>query len=108
MPPADVQSVPAHPLEHAVNVAEYLKQQLEQSPKTQAQIADEIGFANPNILTMMKAGQCKLPMTKIGKLADALGIDKRQLLRRVLLEYSPELLAVIEEVLGQPLTALPA
>ncbi len=82
------------------SVAEYLADQIEQSPKTQMEIAEEVGFETPNMITMLKQGKTKIPLNRIGPLAIALGINPRHLLRRVMQEYAPDTWHAFEESLG--------
>lgn len=82
------------------SVAEYLADQIDQSPKSQLEIAQEAGFDTPNIITMFKQGKTKIPLIRVGPLAIALGINPRHLLRRVLEEYMPETWHAVEQSLG--------
>ena len=82
------------------SVAEYLSDQIEQSPKSQLEIAEEAGFEKPNVITMLKQGTMKIPLNRVGPLATALGINPRHLLRRVLEEYAPETWHAFEQSLG--------
>lgn len=86
--------------EKHMSVAEYLADQIEQSPKTQLEISEEAGFEKPNIITMLKQGKTKIPLTRVGPLATALGINPRHLMRRVLEEYAPETWHAFEQSLG--------
>lgn len=54
-------------------IAEYLAVQISLSEKSQREIAAEISYENPNVITMFKQGQTKVPMNKVGPLAKALG-----------------------------------
>lgn len=81
------------------SVAEYINALIAVSDKTQAQLADETGFA-ANMLPMIKTGKCKLPVDKVFPLAIALGIEPKELARRVLKEYQPGLWSMIEESFG--------
>ena len=83
-------------------VAELVAFHLERSEKTQREIAEEVGFENPNVLSMIKTGDTKLPINRVGPLARALGINPAYLLRVVLLEYSPDTWAPIEQLLTEP------
>ena len=49
--------------------------------KTQAEIAEEAGFVNPNMVTMIKKGSTKLPIDRVPALAKALESDPALLLR---------------------------
>lgn len=80
-------------------VAEYLADKLAATDKTQRQIAEECGFDNPNIITMFKTGQTKLPINRIGPLAKALDADPVHLLRMVMLEYMPDVWTSVEDIM---------
>jgi len=87
----------------SVTVAEYLTEQIRLSGKTQHEIAQEAGFNKPNIISMFKKGETKLPLSKVGPMARALGVDPVVLFRMVMNEYEPQTWQAIEEtVLGQP------
>jgi len=47
--------------------------------KSQAEIAHDAGFVNPNVLTMIKQGGTKLPLDRVPALAKALDADPRRL-----------------------------
>ena len=81
-------------------VAEFLTGKIDQSGKTQRDIAEEIGYDNPNVIIMIKQGHTKLPLTTVGSLARALDIDPAPLLRLVMLEYLPDTYRAIEDCLG--------
>ena len=55
--------------------------------KTQAEIAEEAGFVNPNMVTMIKQGATKLPIDRVPALAKALEVDPA--LRNVSTTLSP-------------------
>lgn len=84
-------------------VAEYLTDAIRHSGKTQKQIAEEIGYDNPNMITMLKQGVSPVPLKKVGPLACALNVDPVCFLRLVMLEYMPETFAAVEDVLEVPL-----
>ena len=89
-------------------LAKFLKNRiLELKPKkSQAQIADEAGFVNPNMLTMLKQGASKLPVDRVPELAKALETDPALLLRLALEQSEGSTAAAaIFEILGQPITA---
>lgn len=52
--------------------------------KTQAEIATEAGFPNPNMLVYLKNGSSKLPLDRVPSLAKALEIDPAWLMRLAL------------------------
>lgn len=86
-----------------ISVAEYLTDQIRLSGKTQQEIAQEAGFNKPNIISMLKKGETKLPLSKVAPMARALGVDPVVLFRMVMNEYEPQTWQAIEEtILGQP------
>lgn len=87
-------------------VAEFLSIQMEASGKLQTEIARDVGFDKPNVITMIKQGKTKLPLAKIGLMAQSLGIDPQFLLGMVMEEYHPEAWDVMSGILNtQPLTS---
>jgi transcriptional regulator len=91
-----------------VTVAEFLTKQIDLAVKygkTQTEIAKELGYEKPNIITMFKQGRTKLPLPKVVPLAKSLGIDPVHMLRIVMAEYSPDTWEVLEEIVGQKLVS---
>lgn len=84
---------------HQLTVADFLADRIAAVDKTQREIAQECGFDNPNIITMFKNGQTKLPINRIAPLAKALDVDPAHLLRLVMLEYMPDLWESIENIM---------
>jgi hypothetical protein len=81
-------------------VSALINSMVNESDKTQREIAEECGWL-PNVITMVKLGQMKLPLDKVGPLAKALGINPGILFWMVMKEYAPETLEAIEtEVTG--------
>jgi len=86
-------------------VAQYLTFHINNSEKTQRQIALEIGYTKPNIISMFKQGATKLPLDKIGPLAKALEIAPDDLFLKVMTEYMPETFEALSPFLcGQMLS----
>lgn len=79
-------------------VARFLTGVINSSPKLQVEIARDIGFEKPNMITMIKQGRTKLPISKVLPVADSLDLDARELLTLCMQEYQPEEWAVIREV----------
>lgn len=77
----------------------FLRNAIEESPKTQKEIARDAGFESPNALSMMKTGECKVPISRIPALAEALGIEPEPFLKTALREYHAEIWMVIEELM---------
>lgn len=63
-------------------------------------IAQALGYPRTNVVAMLLNGSMKVPLAKIPALADVLKLDPVGLLRRVLLEYEPEVWAVIADTVG--------
>ena len=88
-------------------LAKYLTNRvLELRPKTQADIAVEAGFVNPNMLTMIKQGATKLAVDRVPALAKALDCDPAWLLRLALEQAEGSTATTaIYQILGQPISA---
>lgn len=84
-----------------ITVAKFIDQQITQGEKLQEDIAVECGFANSNIISMIKNGTTKLPLAKVGVMARALGVDPAYLLRLTMTEYMPEVWSVMESIFGR-------
>jgi hypothetical protein len=73
--------------------------------KTQVVVAEEAGFVNPNMLTMIKKGATKLPVDRVPALAKALDCDPALLLGLALEQSEGSTAAAaIYEIIGQPIT----
>ena len=88
-----------------LTVAEYLTKAIELSGRTQREIAREVGYPKPNVISMMKQGQTKVPIEKAPLFAKACGVDPAFFLRLVLQEYFPDAWAAIFKTFGETLTA---
>ncbi len=81
-------------------VSALINSRINEIEKSQWEIAQECGWL-PNVVTMVKLGQMKLPLDKVGVLAKAIGINPGILFWMVLREYAPDTLEAIEtEVTG--------
>jgi len=88
------------------SVAEFLNQKINESELSQKEMADIIGFSNPNIITMIKQGLTKVAISRVPKLAKVLNVDPAELLNRVYQEYDPDTYSAITNILGEPKTVL--
>lgn len=88
-----------------VTVAEYLTQQINICGRSQKEIADDVGYDKPNIITMFKQGKTKLPINKVPAFAKALGVDPVHLLRVVMGQYMPDTWEIIEKLVGNSLVS---
>jgi transcriptional regulator with XRE-family HTH domain len=72
--------------------------------KSQREIAAEAGYEKPNILSMFKRGETKVPLDKIPAIAKALDVDPAHLFRLGLEQQMPELAKIMHEVIGKTVT----
>lgn len=70
------------------------------SSRTQRAIAEALGYEKPNIITMFKHGDTRVPLDKVPLLADALEVDRVELINMWLKEYEPAMLDVVQHNLG--------
>lgn len=84
--------------------AQYLARALEFSGRSQREVAQRAGFAKPNIISMMKKGETRIPIDRIPSLARACGVDPVPFIRTAMAEYEPRAWDAITGVLGAPLT----
>lgn len=71
---------------------------------SQKEIAQHLGYKNANVITMFHQGRTKLPINKVGLMADALKTDKRFLLDLAMTEYMPDAWVAIKECLSEDLS----
>lgn len=86
-----------------LTAAQFFAQQIEKSGKSQTEIASELGFPNPNVITMFKQGRTKIPLNRVPDIARVLECDPLHMMRVVMSEYTPETWQVFERVLGRNL-----
>ena len=89
-------------------LAKYIDQRVLElrGKKTQGEIAAEAGFANPNMLTMLKQGASKVPFDRVPALSKALDCDPAWLLRLALEQgEGSTAAAAIHEIMGPMVTA---
>ncbi len=81
-------------------IARYLEKQIEalRGVKTQREIANEIGYDKPNMISMFKRGEAKVPLEKIPLLAKALHVEPTHLFRLALEQYWPGLAGTIASI----------
>lgn len=56
--------------------------------KSQAEVASEAGFINPNMLSMVKSGATRIPLDRVPALATALDVDPARLLQLALEQWA--------------------
>lgn len=75
--------------------ARFLTSAIRVSGLSQTEIAKRSGYARPNVISMMKQGQTKVPIDRIPALAQTCGVDERVFLETALQEYQPEVWEVL-------------
>lgn len=69
---------------------------------SQTEIARQLGYPNPNIITMFKKGTTRVPLDKVARLALVLGQNPGALLRHWFRVHEPEALLDLERYFGVP------
>ncbi|MBW4985919.1 helix-turn-helix domain-containing protein [Mameliella sp. CS4] len=77
--------------------ANLLRDAIDATDKTQRELARAAGLPHANVLSMMKTGECKVPISRIPKLSAALGIDTSRFLEIAMQEYHPEIWMTLKE-----------
>ncbi len=86
-------------------VARFIAARIGASGKLQKDIAEKAGFEKPNMITMVKQGRTRLPIDKIGPMAQALEIDPVALFSMFMEEYHPNTWKAIAPFLESAMTA---
>ncbi len=88
-------------------LAQYISKQIDVQAslgKNQRQIAVEIGYEKPNMISMFKRGETKVPLDKIPALAKALNVDAAFMFKLAVQQYWPDMGKAIAEIFGTVLT----
>jgi len=85
-------------------VANFIRDKIDACKYRQNQIAEMLGYDNPNVITMFKQGRSKLPVYVIPKLAKIIGADPAVMLDIVMTAYEPEKYEAIKQILGEPIS----
>lgn len=88
----------------AMTVAEFLEKAIDLSGKSQRLIAQEVGYAKPNVVSMMKQGITKIPLDKIPAFAKSCNVDPAAFMRIAMEEYWPEAWKTIQFTFGESLS----
>ena len=80
------------------DLAGYLDLCVRASGKTPEQVAHEIGYPDGKVVQMFVTGKTKIPFNKAARLATAVGVDPGDFLRLLMQHYTPQLLAVLDEL----------
>ena len=69
--------------------------------KSQREVADDVGFANRNMLSLIKSGQTKLSLDRVPAMAKALSLDLEVVLIPALRQYfTEEVIGMFRETFG--------
>jgi transcriptional regulator with XRE-family HTH domain len=84
-------------------VAKYIDKKIDElkGVKTQREIAQEAGYDKPNIVSMFKRGESRVPLEKIPLLSKALGVDPAHMFRLALEQYWPDRGDIIAKLFGR-------
>lgn len=98
-------SVPGRPYADTA-LAKYIDKQIDalKGVKTQRDIAHEMGYSAPNIISMFKRGEMKVPLDKVPPLAKALHVDLKHLFRLWIEQNWPDQTDIIRMVFGGQVT----
>lgn len=72
--------------------------------KSQKDIATEIGYERPNMISMFKTGDVKVPIDKVPALARALNVDPAFMMRLAMQQYWKDEAEAIAAVFGTVLS----
>jgi hypothetical protein len=84
--------------------ARYISSLIDETKKTQRQIATEVGLDTPDEVSSLQSGATKLSISMVGPIAKALDADPVQLLTMCLHEYFPETWESVRPFLDSILT----
>jgi transcriptional regulator with XRE-family HTH domain len=84
-------------------IAKYIDKKIDElkGVKTQREIAAEVGYEMPNIISMFKRGESRVPLDKIPLLSKALGVDPAHMFRLALEQYWPNRGDIIAKLFGR-------
>lgn len=87
---SEIRDMPASKPYAATRLTSYLeKRVLELRPvKSQAEIAGEAGFTNPNMISMIKSGATRIPLDRVPALAESLDVDPARLLQLAIEQWA--------------------
>jgi len=77
--------LPANP-----TLAEFISHHISRSHLSQREIAKLCGFVRPNVVSMIRTGDTRLPLDRLGAMARAIDIDPFELYCRFMEEYYSE------------------
>ena len=89
-------------------IAKYIDKKIDElkGVKTQREIAAEIDYDKPNMISMFKRGEARVPLDKIPLLAKALGVDPAQMFRVALEQYWPDRGDIIAKLFARTMPSI--
>jgi hypothetical protein len=97
-------AVPPEDIMARMTLHEIIARRIDETRRSQKEMAAALGYRKPNIITMFKQGLTKIPLHQVIPIADLLGLDRAWLLRTAIAEYDPTLLAGIDIMLDRVAT----
>lgn len=72
------------------DIHQFLAYHIDRSDLTQREIAKACGFTRPNMISMIKTGDTRLPLERLAAIADVLQIDAFEVFTLWMKTYYPE------------------
>lgn len=89
----------------AIPMKEFIVRRQEEAGLSNAELAQMTGYDSVNVIAMLRNGNMAFPLNKVKVFAKALGVDPVFMLQRALEARNPELLDVIQEILGRQMVS---
>jgi hypothetical protein len=83
------------PLPADPNIHEFLAYHIDKSDFTQREIATACGFGRPSMISMIKSGDARMPLERLGVMAAVLSLDLGKLFKLWMKTYYPETLKAL-------------
>jgi hypothetical protein len=83
------------PLPPNPNIHEFLAYHIDKSEFTQREIATACGFGRPSMISMIKSGDTRMPLERLGVMAAVLSLDLGELFKLWMKTYYPETLKAL-------------
>ena len=90
-----------------ITVAQFISKHLDKQQAkgvTQKTIAEKLGYKMPNMVSMLRRDEVKVPIPKVPALAAALEVDPAFLFRLVMVQHWPEELDAVKNIFGSVVT----
>lgn len=95
------------PVIEKTRIAKLISDRIEElkGVKTQKDIADIVGYKNQNMITMLKQGDSKVALDRVGDLAKALEVDPALMMRLAMEQfYAPSTVRELMTFMETPIT----